>query len=80
MEAILCFGVRIPAVLFHRQFGYKLGLLLGLSVFGVGAFLLYFAIVQHSSPFFFGAVVVIGSCGAWLDTSLNPLAALAGPP
>ena len=70
----------IPAVMFHRQFGYKLGLLFSLSMFGVGAVLLYFAILHHSSPSFFGAVVMIGSCGAWLDTSLNPLVALAGPP
>jgi MFS transporter, FHS family, L-fucose permease len=70
----------IPAVLFHRQFGYKLGVLAGLSVFGLGAFLLYLAMVQHSSAFFFSAVVVIGSCGAWLDTSLNPLAMAAGNP
>ncbi len=70
----------LPAVRFHRSFGLKLGILVGLSVFGIGAFLLYLAIIQHSSLCFFGAVVVIGSCGAWLDTSLNPLAALAGNP
>jgi FHS family L-fucose permease-like MFS transporter len=70
----------IPAVLFHRQFGYKLGILAGLSVFALGAFLLYLAMVQHSSAFFFSAVLVIGSCGAWLDTSLNPLAIVAGNP
>jgi len=72
--------VAIPAVVFHRKFGFKLGFLTGLSVFGIGAFLLYLAIIQHSSLFFFGAVVVIGSCGAWLDTSLNPLVAMAGSP
>ncbi len=70
----------IPAVLFHRQFGYKLGILAGLSVFALGAFLLYLAMVQHSGAFFFSAVVVIGSCGAWLDTSLNPLVVAAGNP
>ena len=70
----------LPAVRFHRGFGFKLGILVGLSVFGIGAFLLYLAIIQHSSLCFFGAVVVIGSCGAWLDTSLNPLVALAGNP
>jgi MFS transporter, FHS family, L-fucose permease len=70
----------LPAVLFHRKFGFKLGILAGLCVFGIGAFLLYLAIIQHSSVYFLSAVVVIGSCGAWLDTSLNPLAAISGDP
>lgn len=67
-------GLAIPAALFHRQFGFKLGVLAGLSVYALGAFFLYAAIVQHSVVFLIGAAVVIGSCGAWLDTSLNPLA------
>lgn len=70
----------LPAVLFHRRFGFKLGLLTGLSVFGIAAFLLYLAIAQHAAVYFLGAVVVIGCCGVWLDTALNPLAALAGKP
>lgn len=69
----------LPAVRFHRQFGYKLGVLAGLSVFGIGAFLLYLAIIENSALVFLASVVVIGACGAWLDTSLNPLAALSGP-
>lgn len=70
----------VPAVMFHRKFGFKLGMLVGLSIFGVAAFLLYLAIVQHSTADFLCAVVVIGSCGAWLDTALNPLVAIAGTP
>ncbi len=70
----------LPAVLFHRQFGYKLGLLVGLSVFGIGAFLLYLAIIDNSPAWFFAAAMVIGACGAWLDTALNPLAASSGEP
>lgn len=74
------FMLAIPASLFHRQFGYKLGFLFGLSVFALGAFLLYLAIIQHSSFYFVAAVMVIGSSGAWLDTSLNPLVVEAGKP
>ena len=77
---IAYFTLAIPAALFHRQFGYKLGFLFGLSVFALGAFLLYLAIIQQSSVSFLGAVVMIGSSGAWLDTSLNPLAMEAGNP
>ena len=75
---IVYVGMAIPAVLFHRQFGYKLGVLLGLSVFCSGAFLLYLAIAQHSSLYFVAAVVVVGSCGVWLDTALNPLVVVSG--
>jgi MFS transporter, FHS family, L-fucose permease len=77
---IAYFLLAIPGALFHRQFGYKLGLLFGLSVFALGAFLLYLAIIQHSSVCFLGAVVMIGSCGAVLDTALNPLAVESGKP
>ena len=75
---IVYFVVAIPAALCHRRFGYKLGLLFGLCVIGVGAFLLYFAILRHCFAYFLGAAVMMGTCGAWLDTSLNPMAVEAG--
>ena len=74
------FLLAMPAALFHRQFGYKLGFLFGLCIFALGAFLLYLGIVQQSSFYFLGAIVMTGSCGALLDTSLNPLAVEAGDP
>jgi FHS family L-fucose permease-like MFS transporter len=74
------FFLAIPAAVFNRQFGYKLGFLFGLSVFALAAFLLYLAIIQNSTACFLGAVVMMGSCGAWLDTCLNPLAMEAGNP
>jgi len=77
---IAYFLLAIPAALFHSKFGYKLGFLFGLSVFALGAFILYLAIIEHSSLYFLGAVVMIGVSGAWLDTSLNPLAVEAGNP
>lgn len=67
-------ALAIPAALFHRQFGFKLGMLAGLSVFALGAFFLYLAIIQHTVAWLIVAAVVIGSCGVWLDTSLNPMA------
>lgn len=78
LYSVVYFLLAIPAALFHHQFGYKLGLLFGLSIFAMCAFLLYLAIIQHSSVFFVGAVIMLGFCGAWLDTSLNPLAVEAG--
>jgi FHS family L-fucose permease-like MFS transporter len=70
----------IPAALFHRHFGYKLGLLLSLSLFGVGAFLLYFAIIQNAPGFFLSAIVTLGSGWAWFETCLNPMTVEAGRP
>jgi fucose permease len=52
------FTLAVPAVLFHRQFGYKVGFLLGLSSFALSAFLLYLAVVQRSSGFFLSAVAM----------------------
>jgi FHS family L-fucose permease-like MFS transporter len=72
--------IAIPALLFHRKFGFKLGILAGLSVFGVACFLLFLAMVQQETLYFLGAVTVIGACVAWLDSSLNPLAVMAGRP
>lgn len=77
---IAYFSFAIPAALFHRQFGYKLGFLLGLSSFALSAFLLYLAVVQRSSAYFMAAVAMMGSSGVLLDTSLNPLAIEAGNP
>jgi FHS family L-fucose permease-like MFS transporter len=77
---IAYFTLAVPAALFHRQFGYKLGALLGLSSFALSAFLLYLAVVQRSSGFFAAAVAMMGSSGVLLDTSLNPLAIEVGNP
>ncbi|HUO97419.1 MAG TPA: MFS transporter [Rhizomicrobium sp.] len=77
---IAYFVLAIPAALFHRQFGYKLGLLLSLSLFANGGFLLYLAVAQHGAAYFVCAVLIMGSGWAWLETCLNPLATEAGRP
>ena len=63
----------IPAVLFLRRFGYKLGVVFGLSSFSVGALLLYPAIAEHQYLYFLAAVIVLGAGWAWLETGANPL-------
>ena len=70
----------IPAATFHRRFGYKLGLLWSLSLFALGAFLLYFAIIENEAGFLICAVVTLGSGWAWFETCLNPLTVEAGRP
>lgn len=75
---IAYFALAIPAAVFNRQYGYKLGFLFGLSAFALGAFLLYLAIIQQSRVCFLAAVATMGASGAWLDSSLNPLVVESG--
>lgn len=77
---IAYFALAVPAAVFHRQFGYKLGIVSALSAFGLSAFLIYFAVIQHSDFCFLAAIAVMGSSGAWLDVALNPMMIEAGNP
>lgn len=74
------FLLAIPASMFLRNFGYKLGVVFGLSSFSVGALLLYPAIAQHEYLYFLGAVAVLGAGWTWLETSANPLVVGLGSP
>ena len=70
----------VPAALFHRRFGYKLGVMFALTICSLGPFLLYPAGAFHNPAFFFGSVVLMGTGWTLLETSLNPLAAELGQP
>lgn len=70
----------IPAVLTHRFFGYKTGVLFALSGVSLGPFLLYLAITQHQAGYFLAATAVLGAGWAWFETSVNPLIVEMGPP
>jgi FHS family L-fucose permease-like MFS transporter len=70
----------LPAGLFMRRFGYKAALLMGLFLYGTGAFLFYPAGALHTYGFFLVALFVIASGLAFLETSANPLVTVLGPP
>lgn len=74
------FLLAIPGALVLRQFGYKIGIILGLGGFAGGAFLLYPAITQHDYTIFLAAVIVMGGGYALLETGANPLIMLMGTP
>jgi FHS family L-fucose permease-like MFS transporter len=74
------FAFAIPAALFMKRFGYKGAVLLGLCLFGTGALLFWPAAQTHSYNFFLGALFVIASGLAFLETSANPLVTKLGPP
>jgi MFS transporter, FHS family, L-fucose permease len=68
----------IPAGLFMKRFGYKNGVLLGLSLFALGAFLFYPA-ANNSSFVFFGVALFIVGCGlSTLETVAHPFVASLG--
>lgn len=68
----------IPAGLFMKRFGYKKGVLLGLSLFAIGAFL-FVPAANISSFTFFGIALFIVGCGlSTLETVAHPFVASLG--
>jgi MFS transporter, FHS family, L-fucose permease len=66
------FSIALPAGYFMRRFGYKLGIILGLSLFAGGAFLIA-ATTSFESFWIFLACLFIMGCGlATLETAANP--------
>ena len=72
------FVMGIPAGLFMKKFGYKNGVLLGLSLYALGAFLFVPAANAESFSFFRVALFVL-ACGlATLETVAHPFVAALG--
>lgn len=62
----------IPAALFIRKFSYKKGILLGLALYAVGAFLFIPAAAQQSFTFFCFSLYILTFGLAFLETTANP--------
>ena len=62
----------IPAALFIRRFSYKSGILLGLALYAVGAFLFIPAAAQQSFTFFCFSLYILTFGLAFLETTANP--------
>lgn len=72
------FVMGIPAGLFMKRFGYKNGVLLGLSLFAAGAFL-FVPAANNASFGFFGVALFILGCGlSTLETVAHPFVASLG--
>jgi FHS family L-fucose permease-like MFS transporter len=68
----------IPAGMFMKRFGYKYGVLLGLSLYSIGAFLFVPASNAESFMFFRVALFIL-ACGlATLETVAHPFVAALG--
>ena len=74
------FLMAIPAGMFLKRWGYKTGIISGLLVFAVGAFLFVPAANSRSYELFLLALFVIGCGLAMLETAANPYAAILGSP
>ena len=74
------FLMAIPAGLIMQRFGYKRGIIFGLLLFAVGAFLMLPAtLIQTFGSFLFCLFII--ACGlTCLETAANPYTTVLGPP
>jgi len=73
------FGMALPAGYFMKRFGYKRGIILGLSLFSLGAFLIA-ATTSFESFWIFLICLFVMGCGlATLETAANPYTTKLGP-
>jgi len=62
----------IPAALFIRRYSYKKGILLGLALYAIGAFLFIPAANYENFWFFCGSLYILTFGLAFLETTANP--------
>lgn len=62
----------VPAALFIRRYSYKKGILLGLALYAVGAFLFIPAAARQSFAFFCFSLYILTFGLAFLETTANP--------
>lgn len=70
----------VPAALFIRKYSYKSGILLGLALYAVGAFMFIPAAAYQEFSFFCISLYVLTFGLAFLETTANPLILTLGDP
>ena len=73
------FCMAIPAALFMRKYSYKVGILIGLALYSIGALLFYPAAITEQFWFFCLGLYVLTFGLAFLETAANPYALAMGP-
>jgi FHS family L-fucose permease-like MFS transporter len=73
------FSMALPAGYFMRRFGYKKGIILGLSLFAAGAYLIVPASMAQSYTMFLIGLFVLGCGLATIETAANPYTTKLGP-
>ena len=74
------FVVSLPAGWLVERLGYKTGIIIGLSIAGVGCVLFYPAAAAAAYPLFLGALFVLASGITLLQVAANPYVTILGPP
>lgn len=74
------FTMAIPAALFIRKYSYKVGVVIGLSLFALGALLFYPAAVTQEFAFFLFGIYILTFGLAFLETTANPYILSMGDP
>ncbi len=70
----------MPASKVLEKVGYKKGIVIGLSIMGIGALLFYPASIAVYYPLFLGALFVLATGVTMLQVAANPYVAVLGPP
>jgi len=74
------FGMAIPAGRFMKKYGYKKGIIFGLSLFAAGALIAAGTATFQSFILFLLCLLIIGAGLATLETAANPYTTKLGPP
>jgi len=72
------FCMALPAAMFMRKYSYKVGILIGLGLYAVGALLFYPAATTEQFWFFCLALYILTFGLAFLETAANPYALAMG--
>jgi len=74
------FCMAIPAGLYTKKYGYKKGIIFGLTLFGTGALLAAGTAPFQSFILFLLCLLIIGAGLATIETGANPYTTKLGPP
>jgi MFS transporter, FHS family, L-fucose permease len=74
------FLMALPAGYVMKKFGYKVGIIFGLCLYALGAFLFIPAANAREYSFFLGALFVIAAGLTFLETAANPYVSVLGNP
>jgi glucose/galactose transporter len=72
------FTVAFPAGLFMNRFGYRKGIIAGLILYAIGAFLFYPSAQIASFQFFLFSLFILASGLTFLETAANPYMTILG--
>ena len=73
------FCMALPAAMFMRKYSYKVGILIGLGLYAIGALMFYPAAVMEQFWFFCFGLYILTFGLAFLETAANPYALAMGP-